>query len=81
MKHAFAGRPGGTIRISGKSEGKRIRIAYGDDGKGISEDSTPEKSGGFGLQLIARLVDQLSGTFEQGKDGSKGSEFFITFEP
>ncbi len=79
MTHAFGRSSDGIIRMGAKSDGKRLYLSYGDNGAGMPEDSPRAKSGGFGMQLIERLAEQLSGTFERARGAGEGTEFLLTF--
>jgi PAS domain S-box-containing protein len=59
IKHAFAGRPAGTVRISAAKEAKTITVVLGDDGKGLPPEFRIEASTGFGLTLVQMLCQQL----------------------
>lgn len=61
MKHAFVGRPGGTVCLAGFPRGDRVVVVVRDDGPGLPEDVVPETSPGFGLQVVSLLVRQIGG--------------------
>jgi PAS domain S-box-containing protein len=72
MKHAFAGRQGGTIRIEAAPLGSGIRLAFSDDGVGMPAKPVSEGNEGFGLQLVKSIVDQYRGTLTiQGGPGTR----------
>lgn len=77
MKHAFRGRAKGSIHVSAKTSGGLVSIAVQDDGNGMPESLTLENSTGFGLQLVAALCRQLSGTLriERGRGTAVVLEF------
>lgn len=60
VKHAFAGRPGGTITLSLRRDGEIVQLDIADDGVGLPE--TPARSSG--LKLIDSFVQQVDGTHE-----------------
>jgi two-component sensor histidine kinase len=59
MKHAFAGREGGTIRVRATRAGGRATISVEDDGIGMPEGSGFGDFSGLGLKLSKLLADQL----------------------
>jgi two-component sensor histidine kinase len=78
LKHAFAGRPGGTVRIEMRPEGeRRLLLEVADDGVGLSDAVDLRQVGTFGLQLVAMLADQLKGTVAIDRTG--GTAFRIVF--
>lgn len=69
MKYAFAGRSHGQITMSiTRSEGS-IVVRVKDDGIGLPEAFSLERSTGFGLQLVQGLMQQLRGTMRIDRDG------------
>ncbi|HUW42512.1 MAG TPA: PAS domain S-box protein [Rectinemataceae bacterium] len=72
MKHAFVGRPGGSIRLAARREGDRVVIDLRDDGVGIPESVDLANSSGFGFTLIDALRQQLGGTLSVARDGGTG---------
>jgi PAS domain S-box-containing protein len=78
MKHAFAGRPSGTIWISAARALGRVEAVVGDDGLGIPEGVDFESSEGLGLVLVGMLVKQLGGRIriERGR----GTRIVLEFE-
>lgn len=60
MKHAFAGREGGLLRVGLRREGDRLVLEVEDDGPGPEGGPRHE---GFGLRLIQGLAAQLGGSF------------------
>jgi two-component sensor histidine kinase len=59
-KHAFAGRPGGTITISlARRPNGELCLTVADDGVGLPAGLDPEKAASLGLRLIQALSRQL----------------------
>ena len=79
IKHAFAGRECGTVRISAEQEGAVVTLVLGDDGKGLPEGFAIGDSEGFGLTLVRMLCVQLEA--ELAVDSSAaGTRWTIVFE-
>jgi PAS domain S-box-containing protein len=78
MKYAFVGRERGVVDISATNTGGHIAIAVRDNGGGMPESVSFEKSTGFGLQLVYALTQQLNGTIriERGN----GTNIILEFE-
>lgn len=78
MKYAFTGRENGCIYLSALKIGNTVTIIYRDNGIGLPEEVTFKNTTGFGLQLIAMLVDQIRGSIMI--DRNNGTEYKITLE-
>jgi len=78
LKHAFAGREKGLVRLAlkGHIQGA-IKLTIADDGRGLPADFAPEKSASLGLRLVKILTDQIKGKLEWR--GTDGAEFVLTF--
>ena len=78
MKYAFAGKSGGTVRISASLEKNLVTLAIQDDGNGMPESVDFEHSTGFGLVLVNGLTRQLGGSIriERGN----GTRIVLEFE-
>jgi two-component sensor histidine kinase len=74
VKHAFAGRPTGTIRVALRRDGQRGVLEVADDGVGLPAHPSARRSG---LELVDAFVQQLGGTLEHGNRG--GAWFRISF--
>jgi len=62
-KHAFKGRPRGTVGISLVSAGGQVRMVVRDDGVGLPDGLDINTTGSLGLKLIRTLVQhQLRGS-------------------
>jgi signal transduction histidine kinase len=86
---------GGTVGISGRTEGGQTIVCVEDNGVGISGNnlkrllrfdesfSTPgtasEKGSGLGFSLIREFVEMNHGSFKVESEEGKGTEVFITF--
>ncbi len=76
MKYAFS-KDEGLIRVSVALADGFIRLEYADDGIGLPASVSFENSGGFGMQLIKMLVDQLCGTIRIERGA--GTKFVMNF--
>jgi PAS domain S-box-containing protein len=64
-RHAFEGRPGGTIEVTlAQLPDQMVSLRIRDDGVGIPEDIDMAEPKTLGLQLVRGLTDQLGGTIE-----------------
>ena len=77
MKYAFTGRNSGVITIIASIKNNHIVLIVGDNGNGMPESVTIEKSTGFGLDLVRMLTEQIGGTIriERGN----GTRFVLEF--
>jgi len=78
LKHAFPdGRPG-VIRVGFHRISKReIALSVTDDGVGLPQSFSVEKSNSLGMKLVSTLVEQLKGRLEI--TGPGGTAFMVTF--
>jgi two-component sensor histidine kinase len=79
MKYAFTDLDKGQILISAEKNGSEVTVIYHDNGSGLPESFSLEKSRGFGMQMISLLVKQIGGYIEVER--SPGAGFIISFEP
>jgi two-component sensor histidine kinase len=76
LKHAFAGRQNGLVRVSlSRHNGGEFRLAVGDDGVGLPDDISQSNS--LGVRLVRILTGQIKGRMEYKSD--HGAEFTIIF--
>jgi two-component sensor histidine kinase len=75
MKYAFSGRKDGIISVSAEKTAAGIIVTLKDNGNGLPESISLEHSGGFGMQLISGLVQQLHGKIRIERNG--GTAFII----
>jgi len=78
MKYAFDGISERTIALSAFKTGSTVTITYADNGPGLPESISFESSSGFGMQLIAMLVQQMGGTISI--DRRQGARFILELE-
>ncbi len=78
MKYAFVGRDSGVITISASMKDNRAIVVIQDNGIGIPESVSFEKSKGFGLDLVSMLTEQIGGSIriERGE----GTKFLLEFD-
>ena len=77
MRHAFEGRPVGSISASLSSEGGSALLVVLDDGVGLPPHFDWRSSRSMGLRIIGTLADQLGGTVEF--ESEKGAACRIAF--
>ncbi len=71
-KHAFHGRSEGAILISLSTEGDTIRYGFHDDGQGLGDAQSPERSGSLGWRMLRSTVAGNMGHLAvDGRDGLK----------
>lgn len=61
MKYAFSGRTDGIISVCASVKKGLVSIIIEDNGNGMSEEVSFEKSTGFGLVLVQGITQQLNG--------------------
>lgn len=64
IKHAFPESTEGTISLKISSAGGNCELVVKDDGIGIQKSGNNKKYSGLGLQIVHKLVSQLSGEIE-----------------
>jgi len=68
VKHGLRERPRGTVTVSLRADGGRLRLAVEDDGAGLPPDFAPDRDGHLGMEITRRLVERdLGGTLEYGR--------------
>ncbi len=78
LKHAFPDGRSGTIRIGlQKDPSGAVELRVADDGVGLPAGFDLRKSGGFGMEIVNLLVDQLDARLEVER--TKGTSFKLTF--
>ena len=77
FKHAFPGGRKGLIEIGFRTEGGNYILSYSDNGVGIPEGITFERTESLGMSLIAGLTRQLRGEIKIGRTG--GTQYTLTF--
>lgn len=77
MKYAFVGRSDGVITVTSTLAGNRVTLIIADNGNGIPQSVSFDKSTGFGLILVNGLTQQLGGTIkiERGQETKIVLEF------
>jgi two-component sensor histidine kinase len=77
FKYAFPGGRRGMIKVAVRKDGDIITLIIQDDGVGFPEDSAFPKRGGFGLNLVRDLTEQISGQFSiTGENGTTAEILF-----
>ena len=79
VKHAFAGRQEGTIRLTVTREGDQVQAVVEDDGAGLPENFHPDAVKSLGMQLVVQLTRQLRGALSFGP-AAPGTIFRLTFQ-
>lgn len=83
VKHGFAGREAGSIRLRVQVEDDLLRAEVADDGVGLPEGFHPEAATSLGMQLVVQLTRQLRGvlTFGMGRETVFRLSFPLTDPP
>ena len=78
LKHAFPAGRTGTIRVGlRRAPAGEVILRVADDGVGLSTGLDLLGAGGFGMEIVSLLVDQLDAKLEI--DGTRGTAFTVTF--
>lgn len=77
LKYAFPNGAKGEISIDFKTDDKNYILKYHDNGIGIPEGISFERTESLGMKLIYGLTQQLNGTVELKR--GEGTTFVITF--
>lgn len=77
FKYAFPDGRTGEIRIALTRNDGSVTVVVRDDGVGLPEGTSLEKSGSLGLQLVQSLTDQLGGQVQCSSQG--GTRFEVRF--
>lgn len=78
LKHAFPEKRSGSIVLKLSQKGEdRYELIVQDNGVGFREDVVPAKTETLGLELVATLVEQISGSMEIVK--RQGTQVKISF--
>jgi PAS domain S-box-containing protein len=78
MKYAFKGRDSGVITVTVTRKDGRVTIVYEDNGVGLPESVDFTNPGGFGMQLIQMLTEQIDGTVHIERQA--GTKYVIEVE-
>ncbi len=79
LKHAFVGRPGGTIMVHSLSDGAGCRIIVADDGVGLSPDSIWPKRGKLSALIVESLRSNAQAKLDVVSEPGKGMRVTIAF--
>jgi PAS domain S-box-containing protein len=77
VKHGFAGREAGLIRVAVGVEEGLVRLVVEDNGVGLPEGFHPEAVRTLGMQLVVQLTRQLRGALTFGS--GQATVFRISF--
>lgn len=80
IKHGFEEQGAGEISVEIRNGNGRIRVTFGDNGKGLPPFFELARDHGLGLQIVGNLIrDDLNGTFSLKPNNGKGTVAEITF--
>jgi PAS domain S-box-containing protein len=79
LKHAFAGRDGGTITLHSLSDGNGCRVVVADDGVGLPEGESWPKPGKLGALIVESLRDNAKAQFKIESNPGQGMRVTIVF--
>jgi PAS domain S-box-containing protein len=78
FKYAFPGGREGVITVSVRRLNDEINISIKDDGVGVTDKVASSGSGGFGLNLVAALTEQIGGVVKISNDNGTKVEIIFT---
>ena len=78
MKHAFAGRESGCVRVVLRRIDRNVQLAVRDDGAGFPAGFEPEKTNSLGMRLVKILSGQIKG--RMAFNSGAGAEVVIDFD-
>lgn len=79
MKYAFRGRDDGHFSVRVHRQGELVRAVVQDNGPGLSQEFNEEAGGGFGIDMVKALTEQLGGTLRLENNG--GMRAVLDFKP
>jgi len=78
IKHGFAGRAFGTVRIGlRRAIGSDVMLEVADDGVGLPDETTLVRGKSLGMHLVMTLIEQLRGRLQIER--TAGARFLIFF--
>ena len=79
IEHGFADREGGSIEVTLKRiDANRIELCVSDDGHGLAEGFSIDRSDSLGLRIATMLARQMGGTFRL--DGANGTRAMLSIK-
>lgn len=69
MKYGLNSKGLSIIEVTAEKNGERLSVSYGDNGPGFPDPGDLRKAGGFGMQLIEMLVEQIRGSMKFERPG------------
>lgn len=80
LKHAFAGRSGGTITLHSIVSGDGCRVIIADDGVGLPAGETWPKPGKLGALIARSLTENAKAQFDVRSRAGEGTTITIAFK-
>ena len=80
LKHAFAGRDGGTITLHSIVSGDGCRVTIADDGVGLPAGETWPKPGKLGALIARSLTENAKAQFDVRSSAGEGTTITIVFK-
>ena len=80
LKHAFAGRDGGTITLHSIVTGDGCRVIIADDGVGLPAGETWPKPGKLGALIARSLAENAKAQFDVRSSAGEGTTVTIVFK-
>jgi two-component sensor histidine kinase len=79
LKHAFAGRDGGTITVHSLADSKGCRVVIADDGIGLPEGVEWPRRGKLAALIVQSLRENAKADFKVESSLGKGTRVTIVF--
>lgn len=77
LKHAFAGKTRGELKVSISISENLFHLSVSDNGMGFPSAKEAVEKSSLGFQIIESLVDQLDGTWRV-KNSGNGTEVLVS---
>jgi PAS domain S-box-containing protein len=79
LKHAFVGRPGGTISLESISDGNGCRVTIADNGVGLPEGVEWPKRGKLSALIVQSLKENAKAQVQVASDPGEGMRVTLIF--
>ena len=79
LKHAFAGRDGGTVSLAARVDAEGCTVAYSDDGVGLPDGVAWPRAGKLGAMIVRALRQNAGASIDVQSGPGRGLRVQIRF--